>query len=172
MNRFSWNFQQRSVVSGGTIWNICGMLRLTPWIQGSFSIYLICVCNQHYGISDGWIFKKFSGYGHKKELARLFHAWLDCLTLLKLCAAEACALGELLVLYWNTLWVFFRLWMCFCVTNFCSKIEPCTCGVLPRRWFITIKMMIGFVLRNTLTKGVIRWFFLIHKQYSSCCLLL
>ena len=41
---------------------------------------------------------KFSGYGHKKELARLFHAWLDCFVLLKIGATEVCALGMLLVI--------------------------------------------------------------------------
>ena len=43
------------------------------------------------------IFMKSSGYGHKKELARLFDARLDCFALLKQAAAEVCALRVLLV---------------------------------------------------------------------------
>ena len=40
MNRFSWNFQNRSVMTWGTTWNILIMMRLTPWIQGSFLYFL------------------------------------------------------------------------------------------------------------------------------------
>ena len=47
--------------------------------------------------TDGGIFSNFSGYGHKKELARLFHAWLDCFVLLRLGAVEVCILGVRLV---------------------------------------------------------------------------
>ena len=38
------------------------------------------------------------GYGRNKELARLFHAWLDCFVLLKLGATEVCALQVLLAM--------------------------------------------------------------------------
>ena len=41
---------------------------------------------------------KFLGYRQKNKLSRLFCAWLDCFALLKLGAAEICALGELLVM--------------------------------------------------------------------------
>ena len=34
---------------------------------------------------------------HKEQLPRHFRAWLDCLTPLKLCVAEVCALGMVLV---------------------------------------------------------------------------
>ena len=36
MNGFSWNFQQRSDMRQGMIYNIFGMLRLTSWIHGRF----------------------------------------------------------------------------------------------------------------------------------------
>ena len=45
----------------------------------------------------GWTFMKFSAYGKNEQLDRLFHAWLYCFTLLKLGAAQVCALGVLLV---------------------------------------------------------------------------
>ena len=64
-----------------------------------FSFFSICVYHQHYGITDGWIFMTFSGYGPKKELAILFHAWLECFAFLKQGAAEVCAVGVLRVLY-------------------------------------------------------------------------
>ena len=50
-------------------------------------------------MTDGWIFLKFSGYGHKWQLPRLFHVWIDSFTLLKLDAVEVCAFGVLLVTY-------------------------------------------------------------------------
>ena len=52
----------------GTIWNILGMIGLTPWTRGSFfSNFLVRVGWQHHGIPDGWAFMKLSGYGHKKQ---------------------------------------------------------------------------------------------------------
>ena len=83
------------------IWNILGMMRLNPWIQDSFSIFWILVSYQHYGISDGWIFIIFSGYGHKEQLARLFHAWIDYFTLLKLGAAEVCGSAEVITIWFS-----------------------------------------------------------------------
>ena len=86
----------------GTIWNILGMKHLIPWIQGSFfSISWVCVCYQHYWITDGWIFMKISGYRHKKELPRPFHAWIDCFELPELGGEEVGALGVLLVCIWG-----------------------------------------------------------------------
>ena len=38
-----------------------------------FSIFAVCVCFKHCGITGGLILIKCSGYGHKKELVRLFH---------------------------------------------------------------------------------------------------
>ena len=38
------------------------------------SIFWVCVCCLDYRITHRWIFMKFSGYGHKNELAKLFHA--------------------------------------------------------------------------------------------------
>ena len=76
-----------------------------------FSIFWVCLCNQQHGITDGSIFMKFSGYGHKKELTRLFYAWLDCFTLLKLGAGEVYALRVLLfahVLIWWHPWYITR----------------------------------------------------------------
>ena len=42
-NGFSWNFQKRPDMTQGAIWNIFGMLRLTPWILGRF-IYFLDPC--------------------------------------------------------------------------------------------------------------------------------
>ena len=43
LNRFSWNFQKRMDMTQEAIWNIFGMLRLTPWILGRF-IYFLDPC--------------------------------------------------------------------------------------------------------------------------------
>ena len=40
---------------------------------------------------------KLSGYGHKKQLTKLFHTWLDCLTLQEPGAVAVCSLGDHLV---------------------------------------------------------------------------
>ena len=40
MNGFPWNFQQRLGLRQGTIWNIFGMLQLTPSIQDQFFYFL------------------------------------------------------------------------------------------------------------------------------------
>ena len=40
---FSWNFQRGMDMTQGAIWNIFGMLRLTPWILGQF-IYFLDPC--------------------------------------------------------------------------------------------------------------------------------
>ena len=69
INRFSWNFNNRSVMAWETILNILGMMRLTPWIQGSLFIFCTCVYYQHHGITDGWIFMTVLGCGNKNELA-------------------------------------------------------------------------------------------------------
>ena len=77
----------------GTLWGWC----FWPLeYRVYFPIFWVCVCYQPYGITDGLIFMKFSGYGHKKELARLFHAWLDCFPFLKQGTVEVCAFGVLL----------------------------------------------------------------------------
>ena len=43
LNGFSWNFQKKTDMPQGAIWNIFGMLRLTPWILGRF-IYFLDPC--------------------------------------------------------------------------------------------------------------------------------
>ena len=60
MNGFAWNFKDWSHITRGSIWNISGMLLLTPWIQECFSIFLsVFVSN----IMEGdWIFMNFLGY--------------------------------------------------------------------------------------------------------------
>ena len=57
-----------------------------------------CINDKNYNAICTWfyIFMKFSGCWHKKKLARLFHAWLDCFALLKLGTAKVRALGVLL----------------------------------------------------------------------------
>ena len=37
---FSWNFQHILTMTQGTIWNILGMIGLTPWTQDSFFYFL------------------------------------------------------------------------------------------------------------------------------------
>ena len=41
MSRFSWNFQDRLAVTKGTIWNIWGIIRLTPWMQDVFFFFFL-----------------------------------------------------------------------------------------------------------------------------------
>ena len=43
LNGFSWNCQKRMDLTQGAIWNIFGMLQLTPWILGRF-IYFLDPC--------------------------------------------------------------------------------------------------------------------------------
>ena len=65
MNRFSWNFQDMSVMTWEVIWNILVIRRITPWIQGSFFIFSGSVCYQRYGITDGysWNFRIWTHEG-------------------------------------------------------------------------------------------------------------
>ena len=102
LNGFSWNFQGRWDLIQGTIGNIFRMFhfgddRCNPLDTGfpfpfPGSVFIGV-------IPDGWTFMKFSGYGHKKQQATLFHAWVDSFTLFKLGVAEVCALGVLLICY-------------------------------------------------------------------------
>ena len=70
MNKFSWNFQYQTSMTWGTIWNILGMMRYTPSIQGSFFyIFCVCVCFQHYGYS--WNCQDMDARSN----------WPDCFTL-------------------------------------------------------------------------------------------
>ena len=66
MGRFSRNFQEMLVMTQRKIWNMLGMIGLTPWTRFLF-IFWVRVCWQHHRLPDGWTFKKFSGYGHKKQ---------------------------------------------------------------------------------------------------------
>ena len=68
---------------------------LDPW-------FLLTLRNN--GWMDGWIFITFQWYGHKEQLARLFHAWIEYFTLLKLGVAEVCTLRVLLVIYGTHVW--------------------------------------------------------------------
>ena len=46
VNRFSWNFRVRFIITWRTTWNILGMMRSTHWIQGSLFYFLgLCVTN-------------------------------------------------------------------------------------------------------------------------------
>ena len=69
LNDFSWNFQKRTDMTQGAIWNIFGMLRLTPWILGRF-IYFLDPCLFVILWKNGWtdfheIFMKRQAW-HKK----------------------------------------------------------------------------------------------------------
>ena len=83
LNGFSLNFQKKTDMTQGAIWNIFGMLQLTPWILGWF-IYFLDPCLFVILWKNGWtdfheIFMKRQAW-HKKQSARLFHTCLDCLT--------------------------------------------------------------------------------------------
>ena len=41
---FLWNCQDRFDNTQGTIWNILGMLCLTPWMQDYFSVFWVRIC--------------------------------------------------------------------------------------------------------------------------------
>ena len=75
MNKFLWNFWDRSDIIQETIASILGIFRITIWIQGLFSIFIfslfishlfilelgwgwggVRVCEHHYGIPYGQIF--------------------------------------------------------------------------------------------------------------------
>ena len=83
-----------SDMTQGTIWNILGMLYLTPWMQDFFIFWFGVVSN----------ITKTAGRicwtWHREQLPRLSNAWLDFFMLFKLGAAEVCALGVLFVLHW------------------------------------------------------------------------
>ena len=53
LNGFSWNFQKRTDLTQGALWNIFGMLRLTPWILGRF-IYFLDQCLFVILWKNGW----------------------------------------------------------------------------------------------------------------------
>ena len=93
---FSWNFQDKPVMTQGTIWNILGMTDLTPWIQDSLFYFYVRVCWQHHGMMDGWMFMKFLRIWTQGAMGYTFHASINCFMPFKLCAAEVCALGVLL----------------------------------------------------------------------------
>ena len=83
LNGFLWDFQKETDMEQGAIWNIFGMLRLTPWILGGF-IYFLDPCLFVILWKNVWtdfheIFMKRQAW-HKKLLARLFHTCPDCLT--------------------------------------------------------------------------------------------
>ena len=54
VNRFSWNFQDKSGVKHGTVWNIWEMFLLTIRVRGFF----LCV-SRKYVSETVWIWKKF-----------------------------------------------------------------------------------------------------------------
>ena len=54
LNGFSWNFQKRTDLTQGAIWNTFGMLRLTPWILGRF-IYFLDPCLFVILWENGWM---------------------------------------------------------------------------------------------------------------------
>ena len=80
MSGFSWNFQDMLTMTQETIWNILGMIGLTPWTQGSF-FYFLGPCLLATSHNTGWmdiheIFRIWTqeviGYT-VSPLSRLFH---------------------------------------------------------------------------------------------------
>ena len=80
MSAFSWNFQDMLAMTQGTIWNISGMIGLTPWTQGSF-FYFLGPCLLATSRNTAWmdiheIFRIWTqeaiGYTVSR-LSRLFH---------------------------------------------------------------------------------------------------
>ena len=53
LNGFSWNFQRRADLAQGAIWNIFGMLRLTPWMLSRF-VYFLGPCLFVISWKNGW----------------------------------------------------------------------------------------------------------------------
>ena len=51
---FSWNFQDMLALTQGTIWNILGIISLTPCTQGSF-FYFLCPCLLATSWNTGWM---------------------------------------------------------------------------------------------------------------------
>ena len=81
MSGFSLNFRDILGMTQGTIRNILGMIRLTPWTQGSF-FYFLSTCLWATSRNTGWmdiheIFRIWTqeaiGYTVSR-LSRLFHA--------------------------------------------------------------------------------------------------
>ena len=100
LRKYGWmDFQD--IVRIGRLWHKEQSETFWRWSDRGF-IFLfsgsVFIGNIMEGITDQWIFTNFSGYGHKEQLATLFHARIDCFTLLKLGAAEGCGLGVILVM--------------------------------------------------------------------------
>ena len=114
------------------------------------SISLRCVCSQwpSYRIRRWlgteqdfyWIFRICRTW-HKKQLARLFHAWLYCLAILKLAAAEVCAPGVLLVTFKLCL---ADIYFCIMGLNFIKTIWLIKC-CLCNNWVIVHSYVTYFV---------------------------
>ena len=71
MKRFSLNFQQRLNMRQRTIWNILGMLQLTPWIQDRFFFFFwICDCWSYYGKkhANGFLWNFHEIFGATQEI--------------------------------------------------------------------------------------------------------
>ena len=80
----------------GAFWGWC---LWPPWIQDSF-FYFLYPCFLSASRNNGWMdIHYILRYGHKGQLARLFHAWIDYFTLPKLGTAAVCALSVLLVFH-------------------------------------------------------------------------
>ena len=54
MSGFSWNFQYMLAMTQGTIWNILGIIGITPWAQGSF-FYFLGPCLLATSRNTGWM---------------------------------------------------------------------------------------------------------------------
>ena len=96
---FSWNFQDILAMPQEAIWNILGMIGLTPWTQGSF-FYFLSPCWLATSRNTGWmdIHEVFRIWTQEAiaytvwRLSRLFHA-------LQTRRGGDCALGVLLVCF-------------------------------------------------------------------------
>ena len=90
MSGFSQNYQDRSAMTQGTIWNILN----TGFIFLFFLDPYVLVTLR----SDGWMdITKIFRMDTSSNSLDFFHAWIDCFTLLKRGAVEVFALGVLLV---------------------------------------------------------------------------
>ena len=107
MYGFSWTFRKRLDIRQGTIWNIFGILRLTPWIRGWFFFYFLDPCLLVMLCENGQrIFMKFSWNVNDDPWNN--HDWLDCFTAPYIGAA-ACLLATLRQNGWVDFHEIFRI---------------------------------------------------------------
>ena len=122
-------FQDRSVMTQSTAGNVLRLLRITSWIHNFFHVFMVGRSVFIRNITEKsylQIFIKFSAYsGRDTRNCKFFHVRLDFSR--ELCAAEICAVGDLLhesnsSVGWCSKYKGCRmtpllLQVCFCITS-------------------------------------------------------